>query len=42
MEGKNTLELQVSLDGVRFATGRFPSNMHPDTHVSYYARAYEL
>ncbi|KAF9497875.1 vacuolar protein sorting/targeting protein 10 [Pleurotus eryngii] len=33
MEGKNTLELQVSLDGVRFATGRFPSNMHPDTHA---------
>ncbi|KAJ8497098.1 hypothetical protein ONZ45_g12200 [Pleurotus djamor] len=28
-----TLELQVSLDGINFATGRFPPNMHPETHA---------
>ncbi|KAL0954074.1 hypothetical protein HGRIS_005224 [Hohenbuehelia grisea] len=31
--GRNTLELQVSLDGVRFAPGMFPSNMRPETHA---------
>ncbi|KAE9387475.1 Oligoxyloglucan reducing end-specific cellobiohydrolase [Gymnopus androsaceus JB14] len=27
------LELQVSLDGVNFAAGMFPPNMHPETHA---------
>ncbi|KAJ3714865.1 vacuolar protein sorting/targeting protein 10 [Lentinula guzmanii] len=27
------LELQVSLDGVNFATGEFPPSMHPETHA---------
>ncbi|KAJ7281966.1 vacuolar protein sorting/targeting protein 10 [Mycena rebaudengoi] len=30
---KRSLDLQVSLDGVRFATGMFPANMHPETHA---------
>lgn len=30
---KRTLALQVSLDGVHFATGQFPPSMHPETHV---------
>ncbi|KAJ7248956.1 hypothetical protein C8J57DRAFT_1475371 [Mycena rebaudengoi] len=30
---KRSLDLQVSLDGVRFATGMFPPNMHPETHA---------
>jgi photosystem II stability/assembly factor-like uncharacterized protein len=30
---KNALDLQVSLDGLTFATGRFPPGMHPDTHA---------
>ncbi|KAF7317890.1 Sortilin [Mycena kentingensis (nom. inval.)] len=32
-EQKHTLDLQVSLDGVRFATGVFPPSMHPETHA---------
>jgi hypothetical protein len=31
---KDSLNLQVSLDGRIFATGRFPPNMHPETHVN--------
>ena len=27
------MELQVSLDGNRFASGKFPPSMHPETHV---------
>jgi hypothetical protein len=34
LPARGTLDLQVSLDGRTFATGRFPPNMHPDTHVS--------
>ncbi|KIJ65382.1 hypothetical protein HYDPIDRAFT_88076 [Hydnomerulius pinastri MD-312] len=30
---KNALDLQVSLDGRTFATGKFPPGMHPDTHA---------
>jgi len=30
---KNALDLQVSLDGATFATGKFPPGMYPDTHV---------
>ncbi|KAJ6624911.1 Oligoxyloglucan reducing end-specific cellobiohydrolase [Mycena sp. CBHHK59/15] len=30
---KRSLDLQVSLDGVRFATGMFPPSMHPETHA---------
>ncbi|KAJ7065213.1 vacuolar protein sorting/targeting protein 10 [Mycena amicta] len=30
---KNSLDLQISLDGVRFATGIFPPSMHPETHA---------
>ncbi|KAF7289529.1 Sortilin [Mycena chlorophos] len=30
---KNSLDLQISLDGVRFATGMFPPSMHPETHA---------
>lgn len=30
---KNALDLQVSLDGQTFATGKFPPGMHPDTHA---------
>ncbi|KAG9313252.1 hypothetical protein JVU11DRAFT_6715 [Chiua virens] len=30
---KNALDLQVSLDGLTFATGKFPVGMHPDTHA---------
>ncbi|KAJ7623514.1 vacuolar protein sorting/targeting protein 10 [Roridomyces roridus] len=29
-----SLDLQVSLDGVRFATGMFPPSMHPTAHAS--------
>ncbi|KAG7098099.1 hypothetical protein E1B28_000073 [Marasmius oreades] len=29
----NSLELQVSLDGVNFAPGVFPPTMHPETHA---------
>ncbi|GLB41498.1 putative functions as a sorting receptor in the Golgi compartment required for the intracellular sorting and delivery of soluble vacuolar proteins, like carboxypeptidase Y (CPY) and proteinase A [Lyophyllum shimeji] len=28
-----SLELQVSLDGYKFATGQFPNGMHPETHA---------
>lgn len=31
---KRSLDLQISLDGMNFATGRFPPSMHPETHVS--------
>ncbi|KAF9457576.1 Oligoxyloglucan reducing end-specific cellobiohydrolase [Collybia nuda] len=31
--GGHSLELQVSLDGHNFATGKFPANMHPETHA---------
>ncbi|KAF5379399.1 hypothetical protein D9615_006570 [Tricholomella constricta] len=31
--GGRSLELQVSLDGYSFATGRFPAGMHPETHA---------
>ncbi|KAH7881943.1 hypothetical protein F5I97DRAFT_1932104 [Phlebopus sp. FC_14] len=30
---RNVLDLQVSLDGRNFATGKFPPGMHPDTHA---------
>ncbi|KAJ7230698.1 vacuolar protein sorting/targeting protein 10 [Mycena pura] len=30
---KNSLDLQVSLDGVKFAPGKFPPSMHPETHA---------
>ncbi|KAK7031441.1 Sortilin [Favolaschia claudopus] len=30
---KRSLDLQVSLDGVKFATGMFPPSMHPQTHA---------
>ncbi|KAJ7695034.1 vacuolar protein sorting/targeting protein 10 [Mycena rosella] len=30
---KRSLDLQVSLDGVKFATGMFPPTMHPETHA---------
>ncbi|KAF8909112.1 vacuolar protein sorting/targeting protein 10 [Mucidula mucida] len=30
---RHSLELQVSLDGVNFATGQFPPSMHPETHA---------
>ncbi|KAJ7493393.1 vacuolar protein sorting/targeting protein 10 [Mycena galericulata] len=30
---KRSLDLQVSMDGVRFATGMFPPSMHPETHA---------
>ncbi|KZP04862.1 Oligoxyloglucan reducing end-specific cellobiohydrolase [Athelia psychrophila] len=30
---RQTLDLQVSLDGRTFATGQFPPSMHPDTHA---------
>ncbi|KIY66769.1 vacuolar protein sorting/targeting protein 10 [Cylindrobasidium torrendii FP15055 ss-10] len=30
---KNSLELQVSLDGVHFASGEFPPSMRPETHA---------
>ncbi|KAF8634658.1 hypothetical protein AX15_000797 [Amanita polypyramis BW_CC] len=30
---KHALDLQVSLDGVRFAEGKFPPNMHPEAHA---------
>jgi len=33
LPSKGTLELQVSLDGNRFASGKFPPSMHPETHV---------
>lgn len=33
LPAKNALDLQVSLDGLTFATGKFPPGMHPDTHV---------
>ena len=32
---KRSLALQVSLDGVHFATGQFPPSMHPETHVRF-------
>ena len=31
----DSLDLQVSLDGRNFATGKFPPSMHPETHVSF-------
>ena len=31
--GESALEIQVSLDGERFATERFPPGMNPETHV---------
>jgi hypothetical protein len=30
---RRSLDLQVSLDGVHFATGKFPPTMHPETHA---------
>lgn len=30
---RNSLDIQVSLDGRTFATGQFPPGMHPDTHA---------
>ncbi|KAK2467352.1 hypothetical protein APHAL10511_000587 [Amanita phalloides] len=30
---RRVLDLQVSLDGVRFAEGQFPPNMHPEAHA---------
>ncbi|KAF9551404.1 Oligoxyloglucan reducing end-specific cellobiohydrolase [Agrocybe pediades] len=33
MPDKRSLELQVSLDGKHFSTGKFPPSMHPDTHA---------
>ncbi|KAF9224207.1 Oligoxyloglucan reducing end-specific cellobiohydrolase [Gyrodon lividus] len=30
---KDALDLQVSLDGQTFATGKFPPGMHPNTHA---------
>ena len=33
LPSKGTLELQVSLDGTRFSSGKFPPSMHPETHV---------
>ncbi|KAJ7626363.1 vacuolar protein sorting/targeting protein 10 [Mycena polygramma] len=30
---KRSLDLQVSLDGVKFATGMFPPSMHPEAHA---------
>ncbi|KAF9030034.1 Oligoxyloglucan reducing end-specific cellobiohydrolase [Hymenopellis radicata] len=32
MPVRHSLELQVSLDGVNFATGQFPPSLHPETH----------
>jgi hypothetical protein len=29
-----SLELEVSLDGIHFATGKFSPSMHPETHVN--------
>ena len=44
LPAKNALDLQVSLDGLTFATGKFPPGMHPDTHVcpSVLATVYSL
>ncbi|KAF8798604.1 vacuolar protein sorting/targeting protein 10 [Phlegmacium glaucopus] len=33
LPSRGTLELQVSLDGNRFASGKFPPSMHPETHA---------
>ena len=33
LPSRGTLELQVSLDGNRFASGKFPPSMRPETHV---------
>src|SRR5215510_6829406 len=33
LPSSSSLELQVSLDGRTFATGRFPPSMHPQTHA---------
>ncbi|KAJ7355652.1 vacuolar protein sorting/targeting protein 10 [Mycena albidolilacea] len=30
---KRSLDLQVSLDGVKFAAGKFPPSMHPEAHA---------
>ncbi|KAF8196799.1 Oligoxyloglucan reducing end-specific cellobiohydrolase [Mycena galopus ATCC 62051] len=30
---KHSLDLQVSLDGIKFAPGQFPPSMHPETHA---------
>lgn len=30
---RHTLDLQVSLDGIKFATGQFPPTMHPTAHA---------
>lgn len=30
---QRSLDLQVSLDGVKFAAGKFPPSMHPETHA---------
>jgi len=30
---RRALELEVSLDGVHFSTGKFPPSMHPETHA---------
>ncbi|KIK03719.1 hypothetical protein K443DRAFT_676547 [Laccaria amethystina LaAM-08-1] len=30
---RRSLELEVSLDGIHFATGKFPPSMHPETHA---------
>jgi hypothetical protein len=33
LPSRGTLELQVSLDGNRFASGKFPPSMRPETHA---------
>ncbi|KAJ7579921.1 vacuolar protein sorting/targeting protein 10 [Mycena floridula] len=33
LPARNSLDLQVSLDGVSFAAGMFPPSMHPETHA---------
>ncbi|TFK37398.1 vacuolar protein sorting/targeting protein 10 [Crucibulum laeve] len=33
MTQKRSLGLQVSLDGIQFASGQFPPSMHPETHA---------
>ncbi|KAJ7579906.1 vacuolar protein sorting/targeting protein 10 [Mycena floridula] len=33
LPARNSLDLQVSLDGVTFAAGMFPPSMHPETHA---------
>ena len=37
LPSRGTLELQVSLDGNRFASGQFPPSMRPETHVRVFS-----